>query len=422
VAFPEHHKEKLQCVDLSYGKAHIRKLLVWPKKDRGAQGFDRFDKQCVYLSAKRVPMELLKRRMVLMPEQIGLFDSLQDGQESWGGDYFGVLPGFRFRHGYEHIISVENLLEAWREFLRGKRGKPDVLDFQSRLMDNILALHADLKVKTYRHGPYRAFNISDPKPRNIHKASVRDRLLHHAIYRVLYPYFDRKFISDSYSCRVGKGTHRALDRFQQFARKVSRNNTRTCWVLKCDIKKFFASIDQTILIEIVKKHISDPETIWLIERVVESFESTGPGKGLPLGNLTSQLLVNVYMNEFDQFVKHKLKQKYYIRYADDFVIMSQNKSVLLDVLPKMREFLEEKLALSLHPDKTFFKTAASGLDFLGWVHFPDHRVLRPAIKRRMFKKVKDNLGKTEVVQSYLGLLKHGNTEKLKQRVAVLANG
>ena len=344
------------------------------------------------------------------------------GKSRGGGDYFGVLPGFRFRHGYEHIISVENLLEAWREFLRGKRGKPDVLDFQSRLMDNILALHADLKVKTYRHGPYRAFNISDPKPRNIHKASVRDRLLHHAIYRVLYPYFDRKFISDSYSCRVGKGTHRALDRFQQFARKVSRNNTRTCWVLKCDIKKFFASIDQTILIEIVKKHISDPETIWLIERVVESFESTGPGKGLPLGNLTSQLLVNVYMNEFDQFVKHKLKQKYYIRYADDFVIMSQNKSVLLDVLPKMREFLEEKLALALHPDKTFFKTAASGLDFLGWVHFPDHRVLRPAIKRRMFKKVKDNLGKTEVVQSYLGLLKHGNTEKLKQRVAVLANG
>ena len=118
-------------------------------------------------------------------------------------------------HVYEHIISPENLLEAWKEFLNGKRGRKDVQEFQLRLMDNILSLHTDLKNKTYLHGPYHAFNISDPKPRNIHKASVRDRLLHHAIYRVLYPYFDKKFISDSYSCRLNKGTHRAMERFQE---------------------------------------------------------------------------------------------------------------------------------------------------------------------------------------------------------------
>ena len=146
-------------------------------------------------------------------------------------------------HKFEDIISVDNLLEAWREFVKGKRGKKDVQDFSLHLADNIIALNRELTSKTYRHGGYKAFNISDPKPRSIHKANVRDRLLHHAIYRILYPFFDRVFIADSYSCRIGKGTHKALNRFRQFAFVVSKNNTRTCWVLKCDIKKFFANID-----------------------------------------------------------------------------------------------------------------------------------------------------------------------------------
>ena len=152
-----------------------------------------------------------------------------------------------FTHTYEDIISVENLLAAWKEFIRGKRKKQDVQEFQHRLMDNILELHRDLKNHTYKHGAYEAFKINDPKPRDIHKATVRDRLLHHALYRQLYPFFDRTFISDSYSCRKDKGTHRAMNRFRQFAYKVSKNHTRTCWVLKCDIRKFFASIDQQTL-------------------------------------------------------------------------------------------------------------------------------------------------------------------------------
>ncbi|MBU6430773.1 MAG: group II intron reverse transcriptase domain-containing protein [Patescibacteria group bacterium] len=276
-----------------------------------------------------------------------------------------------------------------------------------------------MRTKTYRHGEYEAFSISDPKPRSIHKATVRDRLLHHAIYRVLYPLFDKKFIYDSYSCRHLKGTHRALKRFNQFVRQVSESNSRTCWVLKCDVRKFFASIDQATMVQIVKRHISDPDTIWLIERTVSSFQSTGPGKGLPLGNLTSQLLVNIYMNEFDQFVKHGLRQRYYIRYADDFVIMHHDKGVLMEVLPKVHDFLEERLKLSLHPDKIFLKTAASGIDFLGWVHFPHHRVLRTTTKKRMFKKIRDSEKKPEVVQSYLGLLSHGDGNDLKKKVAGL---
>ena len=148
---------------------------------------------------------------------------------------------------FEKIISVENLLLAWKEFMRGKKNKKDVQEFQLHLMDNILALHQDLKNKTYKHGGYMAFNISDPKPRNIHKATVRDRLLHHAIYRILYPYFDKKFIHDSYSCRINKGTHKAINKFREYGRKVSKNNTKTCFVLKCDIRKFFANIDHKIL-------------------------------------------------------------------------------------------------------------------------------------------------------------------------------
>lgn len=195
-----------------------------------------------------------------------------------------------FNHSYNDIISVENLLLAWKEFKRGKKLHIDVQVFERNLMTNLLALHNELLTKTYKHGAYFAFNISDPKPRNIHKASVRDRLLHHAIYRVLYPFFDKTFIFDSYSCRMDKGTHRALRRFEFFARKVSKNHTRTAWVLKCDIKKFFASIDQKILLTILDGYISNKDTVSLLTAIIESFHSTELGKGLPLGNLLHSYL------------------------------------------------------------------------------------------------------------------------------------
>jgi retron-type reverse transcriptase len=216
---------------------------------------------------------------------------------------------------YQDIISLKNLYCAWQEFLPGKKNKKDVAEFSLNLSSNVFSLHSDLKTQTYTHGPYQAFNISDPKPRNIHKASVRDRLLHHAIYRSLYSYFDKKFISDSYSCRLGKGTHKAIKRFETFGRKVSKNNTKTCWILKCDIKKFFASVDQAIILDILKEKIEDPSIIWLLDRVISSFNSGKENTGLPLGNLTSQLLVNIYMNKFDRWMKRRLKAKYYIRYA-----------------------------------------------------------------------------------------------------------
>ena len=314
-------------------------------------------------------------------------------------------------HNYENLISVDNLLEAYQEFVKGKKNKKDVQEFQFSLMDNILSLHEDLINHTYKHGGYQQFKINDPKPRIIHKALVRDRLLHHAVYSILYPFFDKTFISDSFSCRNNKGAHKAINRFREFGRIVSKNNTKTCWVLKCDIKKFFASIDQKILINILERRISNKDIINLLQEIITSFKANG----LPLGNLTSQLFSNVYMNEFDQFVKHKLKVKYYIRYADDFVFLSENREYLENLTEKISNFLQNELKLTLHPDKVFIKTLSSGVDFLGWVNFTDHRVLRNKTKKRIFKRINQNFN-LQSLNSYLGILKHGNSRKISKEI------
>ncbi|MCI5108324.1 MAG: reverse transcriptase/maturase family protein [Candidatus Pacebacteria bacterium] len=292
--------------------------------------------------------------------------------------------------------------------------------FELDLMENLVELHNDLIKGKYNHGSYVSFRVNYPKPRHIHKASIRDRLLHHAIHRILYPEFDKKFISDSYSCRINKGTHKAIKRFEIFSKKASLNNIRTCWVLKCDIKKFFDSIDHEILISILNKNISDEKVVKLLEKIIESFHKCS-NKGLPLGNLTSQLLVNIYINEFDHFVKHELRIKYYIRYADDFVVLSPDRGYLEEIFPIIESFLNSTLKLSIHPNKISINTMASGIDFLGWVHFPDHCVLRTSTKRRMLKNITKPYVKDEVMQSYLGLLSHGNTFKLQKEVRSLVS-
>jgi RNA-directed DNA polymerase len=324
------------------------------------------------------------------------------------------MQRIQFSHSYNEIISLENLLGAWEEFLSGKKSRADVQVFQRNLFYNLQALHHDLATGTYSHAQYTAFSISDPKPRRIHKATVRDRILHRAIYRQLYPFFDRTFIADSFSCRDGKGTHRAMDRFQVYAGKVSKNYIKPCWILKCDVKKFFASIDHEKLLEILERYIPDKQIMLLLQKIVTSFESER-GKGLPLGSLTSQLFCNVYMNELDQFVKHKLKAPYYVRYADDFVFLSESKPWLEQFLPKASDFLESTLKLHLHPQKVYIKTFGSGVDFLGWVHFPTHRVLRTSTKNRMVKRVAQN-PTNATIQSYLGMLGHGNGYKIASKI------
>jgi len=329
---------------------------------------------------------------------------------------------------YEEIVSIDNLLLAWQEFLRGKRKKYDIQEFSLRLMDNLFSLHRDLIHHTYKHGGYQEFKINDPKPRVIHKAAVSDRLVHHALHRLLSPFFDKIFIADSYSCRRHKGTHRAANGFRKYFYQASQNNTTSCWVLKCDIRKFFANIDHQVLTTILTTYIPDKNILKLLETVIESFSTIQDKRlGLPLGNLTSQLFANIYLNTFDQFIKHNLKAKFYLRYADDFVFLSADKDWLEKQISEVGRFLSDELKLELHPDKIFLKTLASGVDFLGLVNFPDHRILRTSTKRRMIRKIKEKekdlaiglIGRDkfyETVNSYLGMLKHCCGEKIRREI------
>ena len=310
------------------------------------------------------------------------------------------------------------MLLSWKEFKKGKTKKLDVKNFKKDLVKNLLNLHYELISKTYLHSTYHSFYIQDPKLRYIHKATVKDRVLHHAIFRMLYSIFDKTFIFDSYSCRIGKGTHRAVNQLNQFARKVSQNYTKPCFVLKCDIRKFFDSIDHTILMSLVKRSICDEDVIWLIGKIIESYDIS-ERKGIPMGNIISQLFANIYMNEFDQFAKHHLKEKYYIRYCDDFLILSTNETELREKILHINHFLRNNLRLSLHPNKIFIQRYHAGIDFLGYISFNYYRALRIKTKKRMLKRLRrnrlhDNFNQS--LQSYLGMLKHCDSYNIKKEI------
>ncbi|MDD5041533.1 MAG: reverse transcriptase domain-containing protein [Candidatus Peribacteraceae bacterium] len=330
---------------------------------------------------------------------------------------------------FEQIISAENLFAAWEEFRRGKQNRKDVQEFERELEQNLFQLHRELAAGTYRHRPYSAFTICDPKQRRIHKATVRDRILHHAVFSVLNPIFEPTFIAHSFSCRVGKGTHRAVNALDQMLRSVSRNTTRPCFVLKCDVHQFFASVDHDILLHILAKRIKDEKTVTLLREIIRSFVADIPTSsvrtGIPIGNLTSQLFANIYLNEFDQFIKNTLRIKRYARYTDDFVIVAGSRKELEAMLVSIRSFLKERLHLALHPHKVTIRKYGQGIDFLGYVLLPHHRVLRPKAKRRMVRRLKERIENCKTgrlppesveqsLQSYLGVLSHADCFRLSQ--------
>lgn len=334
-----------------------------------------------------------------------------------------------YKRIFERMTSLEYLFSAWDRFKQEKRTKADVMTFERDLEQNIFQLHRDLQNKTYKHGPYTGFYISDPKLRHIHKATVRDRVLHHAIFAALNPIFEPGFIADSFSCRIGKGTHKGVERLMHMLRAVSRNGTRPCYALKCDVRKFFDTIDHEVLLEILGRRMNDADVIWLLQEIVRSF-STGQrdlfhARGVPIGNLTSQLFANVYMNEFDHFVKHALRVKYYARYTDDFVIVGNNLEELQKLIAPIEEFLQKRLRLGLHPDKIQIVKYSKGVDFLGYVQYPHHRLMREQSKRRMLRKLRhaevryrcgefDEARMHATLQSYLGALSHADAYRLSQ--------
>ena len=325
-----------------------------------------------------------------------------------------------------NIASISNLLKAWKEFKKGKRNKQGVSEFELYLEDNIFKLHLDIISKKYKHDKYVDFYVSDPKRRHIHKATVRDRVLHQAIFRILYPVFDKHFIYHSYSSRKARGTHLGVERSYVACRKVSNNWKKKIYVLKCDVRKFFDSIDHSILQNLIERKVTCPDTMELLDLLLQSFEKS-KGVGLPLGNVTSQLFANIYLNELDQFMKHELKVQYYFRYCDDFIIIHENKEFLLNLIEKIRKFLDNQLKLKLHPNKVEIRPMRQGIDFLGYVMLPNMIVLRTGTKKRIIKKIQTAKKKLEtstiseltfksILTSYLGLLSHCRNRKLENYI------
>jgi len=346
-----------------------------------------------------------------------------------------------YRNIFERIVSAENLFTAWDAFKDDKQNRRDVQTFEWRLEQNIFSLYYDLRNKTYRHGPYKGFWIRDPKQRHIHKASVRDRVLHHAIFSIINPIFEETFIPNSFSCRVGFGTHKGIAVLEGMTRAVAQNGIRPCFVLKCDIKKFFDSVNHDILLEIFRKKIKDENAMGFLTEIVESYTTptererererervnTAPRKGIPIGNLTSQLFANVYINEFDQFVKHILHIKDYVRYTDDFAIASPSRAYLESLIEPISAFLHNRLGLALHPKKISIRKLHQGIDFLGYLIFPKHRLLRTKTRRRMFAKFKAKVAAYRTgalseeslmasLQSYLGAMSHADAVQLAEEM------
>ena len=271
---------------------------------------------------------------------------------------------------YSSIISRENLYHAAYVAALGKRSKPTVARFNFVLEKEVDRLYMDLQAGTYCHGGYGLFTILDPKKRVIAVASFRDRLIHHAVHDIIEPIVDKTLIFDSYACRHGKGTHRALDRAQSFLRA-------NAFCFHGDIKKYFPSIDHGLLKNIIRLKIVDEDVLRLLDGIIDSANKMAviPGKGLPIGNLTSQFFANIYLNELDHFVKFKLKERYYIRYMDDFLVFGNDRDALLSLRETIRVFLAQKLNLTMHESKAQVYKSARGIKFLGLRLFPNRRRL-----------------------------------------------
>ena len=287
---------------------------------------------------------------------------------------------------YESIHDWHNILMAYSAAAAGKRGKIAAAHFEYRLEDNLITLQNDLREKTYQPGPYESFYIHDPKKRLISAAPFRDRVVHHALCNVIEPIFEKSFIHDSYANRIGKGTHRAIDRAQWFSRRFK-------YVLPCDVRQYFPSIDHQVLRKILARKIKDPDTLWLIDRILNSgigvlkesydmvyfpeddlFTINRP-RGLPIGNLTSQFWANCYLDGFDHFVKRELQCKGYVRYVDDMLLFGDDKKQLWKWKASLIKRLQT-LRLTIHKQRAQVQPVRAGFPFLGFTLYPNKRRLK----------------------------------------------
>lgn len=346
------------------------------------------------------------------------------------------------RHGnlYPQIYDFENLVAAYKEARKGKRFRREVLEFTRNLEENLITIQNELIWRTYRVGRYREFFVCEPKKRLIMALPFRDRVVQWAIYRVLNPILERRYISDSYACRVGYGTHRAADRLQYWLRYLARRYPKV-YVLKLDISKYFYRVDHGVLMQILGRIIKDRDLMWLLDTIIRA-ENTKFGLslgdhsfqrervaecGMPIGNLSSQMFANLYLNELDQYTKHVLKVRHYIRYMDDVIILHPDKKYLWRLKEEIGAFLEDHLHLVLN-NKTSVRPIAHGVDFCGYRIWPTHIKLRKKTALRMkhrlgylqraYTRGEVNFQKVNAsVQSYFGLLKHCNSYNLRRELS-----
>jgi len=339
------------------------------------------------------------------------------------------------KHLFERVYSFDNLLLAAKKAQKGKRYLPDVAAFHVRLEENLLALQEEIRSQTYQPGPYHAFLIHDPKERLISAAPYRDRVVHHALCNVIEPIFECGFIQDSYANRKGKGTHTAIERYQHFARQYR-------YVLKCDVRKFFPSIDHAILKQEIRRRVGCRATLWLCNLILDNsneqeehvqyfpgddlFTPNTRRRGLPIGNLTSQFWANVYLDRFDHVVQEIIRAPGYNRYVDDFVLFSNDKKQLAT----WREAIRERLAalrLTPHPNKTHIHQTTEGVPFLGYRVFPYHRLMLKAKSNRYRRYLRSMLASRQKKQlqpqtlenrlnSWLGHLRFGHNQRLEYNI------
>ena len=349
----------------------------------------------------------------------------------------------RYGNLWPQVVNFENLLLASRLAQRGKRYRPNVLDFNYHLDRELLQLQRALTEKSYRPGKYRTFSIFDPKPRMISAAPYRDRVVHHALCAVIMPLLERTLIADTYANRSGYGTHQALQRFIHFAR-TSR------YVLQCDIRKYFPSIDLTILKSLLTRKIKCPNTLWLINTIIDGSNPQGSEleyfpednlltplerrRGLPIGNLTSQFFANLYLSPLDHFVKEQLKVKKYLRYVDDFALFSDDRAFLAEARLAIEEYLIG-LRLKIHPIKSQLFSTRQGANFVGFrvlptgddfpqavrirVHSRNLRRARGRLKQMQADYTAGNLSLEALVQrlrSWEAHLLHGDTYHLRRDI------
>lgn len=350
---------------------------------------------------------------------------------------------------YFDLFSYKNLISAYYTCRMKKRLKHSSAEFEYKFEKEIIELEQQLKSRNYRPKSFCVFVVTEPKTREVFAASFRDRVVHHLLVNYLLPIFEPKFIFDSFACRENKGTHLAIERLSHFIKKITANNKKKAYFLQADIKNFFPSINHEILNSFIKRHIKNPDILWLVKVIIDfdctenpikkgqlslfsqvpphkSLFNAPKGTGLPIGNHTSQFFANIYLNELDQFIKHNLKCRYYVRYVDDFIILNESKEKLFQIKSEIENFLQKKLLLQLHPNKWMIQDTRDGIDALGYVIKPRYILARRRVIRSLKKKLKKfqqyESNKIEMtyivasVNSYYAHFRHANSYHLRKNL------